>query len=227
MNSVKKWFHSSNLIALFAVFVAMGGTAVALTKAPKNSVTSPSIRNGAVTGKDVKDNSLTGADVDEKSLDVAGTRGAPGPEGPQGPAGPQGATGPAGPGATQGGIGRYGFEGQCDPEGGTYGPCSATQVTLTAPGRVLITGTVEAAKEPESLTHALGRCVLRVNSDAILASLLDVRVDNAVPVTQRTLTAVSSVLPAGTHSVSVSCAEIQNGISYPQARLSAVGLSEA
>lgn len=94
MNKVKHFFNSSNVIALFAVFVAMAGTAVAVTKAPKNSVTSPSIRNGAITGKDVKDDTLTGTDIDERSLDVAGTRGAPGPEGP---AGPQGATGPAGP----------------------------------------------------------------------------------------------------------------------------------
>jgi hypothetical protein len=97
MHTITKHLSVANVLAVFAIFLALTGAAVAGSKAARNSVTSPAIKDGAVTGKDIKDNSLTGTDIDEKSLDIGGTRGAVGPEGPQGPAGPPGpATGPAG-----------------------------------------------------------------------------------------------------------------------------------
>lgn len=78
MKKVRKSLSYANLMASFAVFLALGGTAVAVQQAAKNSVTSKSIKDASVTGKDVKDDSLTGADVDEGTL--AGVR-------PGGPAG--------------------------------------------------------------------------------------------------------------------------------------------
>lgn len=68
MKKVRKSFSYANLMASFAVFLALGGTAFAVQQAAKNSVTSKSIRDASVTGKDVKDDSLTGADVDEGTL---------------------------------------------------------------------------------------------------------------------------------------------------------------
>jgi hypothetical protein len=70
----------SNLVLFMALAVALTvGTAYAATTAPKNSVTSKSIKNGqvktrdmakqAVTGKKVKANSLTGKQINEASLD--------------------------------------------------------------------------------------------------------------------------------------------------------------
>ena len=69
---------SAHLIATIALVVALGGSAYAVSKAPKNSVTSKSVVNGSLRGKDVKpgsitaaqvaDESLTGADVSEQSL---------------------------------------------------------------------------------------------------------------------------------------------------------------
>jgi hypothetical protein len=68
----------ATLIALLALFAALGGSAVALKG--KNTVDSGDVKNGQikskdlkdgnVTGKDVKDDSLTGADIDESSLAV-------------------------------------------------------------------------------------------------------------------------------------------------------------
>jgi hypothetical protein len=78
----------SNAIAYVCLVLLMGGTAVAATKLPRNSVTSKTIRNGqvkasdlgrgsvnakaiapsAVGGSAIADNSVTGADVDESSL---------------------------------------------------------------------------------------------------------------------------------------------------------------
>jgi hypothetical protein len=67
-----------NAVAYVALFFALNAGAYAVTVAPKNSVTSRSIKNGAVKTKDlatgavksrkVADDSLTGADVDESSL---------------------------------------------------------------------------------------------------------------------------------------------------------------
>jgi hypothetical protein len=62
------WLRS-NTIGLVALFVALGGTAIAVT-APKNSVTSKSIKKGAVKSVDVKDDTLTGSDILESSLQV-------------------------------------------------------------------------------------------------------------------------------------------------------------
>jgi len=70
VKKVRKYLSYSNLMASFAVFLALGGAAFAVGQAKKNSVTSASIRDAAVTGKDVKDDSLTGLDVDEATLSL-------------------------------------------------------------------------------------------------------------------------------------------------------------
>ena len=78
-------------LGLIAVFIALTGTAYSAATAPKNSVTSKSIKNGAVAHKDlaansvdasnVVDNSLGGAEIDEASLSGvdAATLGGSGP----------------------------------------------------------------------------------------------------------------------------------------------------
>jgi len=78
MRKIRKALSFANVMAAFALFIALGGSAYAVQQAAKNSVTSKSIRDAAVTGKDVKDDSLTGTDVDEATL--SGVR-------PSGPAG--------------------------------------------------------------------------------------------------------------------------------------------
>lgn len=50
-------------IGLLALFIALGGTAYAVTTAPRNSVVSKSIRADAVRGSDVKDRALGPADL--------------------------------------------------------------------------------------------------------------------------------------------------------------------
>jgi hypothetical protein len=71
------------IVALLALFVALGGSTYAATKIrardirtgavgsraiANNSIRSSDIRNGVVTGQDVKDDSLTNADIDNTSL---------------------------------------------------------------------------------------------------------------------------------------------------------------
>lgn len=64
----RKRFSSAHPIALIALVVALAGGAYAATSAPKNSVTSKSVKNESLTGKDVKNDRIAGADVDESSL---------------------------------------------------------------------------------------------------------------------------------------------------------------
>jgi hypothetical protein len=94
------------VVALTALFVALGSGAYAAISVPHNSVGTPQLKNGAVTGavlrdnavtsRKVKDGSLLGKDFEAGQL-PAGARGPAGSQGPQGDSGAQGAQGPAGP----------------------------------------------------------------------------------------------------------------------------------
>ena len=80
------------VVALLALFVAMGGTGYAAL-----SITGKNVKNGSLTGADVKNNSLRSADVKNGNLlakDFKAGQLPAGARGPQGPPGP--ATGAAG-----------------------------------------------------------------------------------------------------------------------------------
>jgi hypothetical protein len=84
------------LVALIAVFVALGGTSYSAFTLSQNSVKSghivngqvkrPDIATGAVTSRKVKDFSLLAKDFEPGQLPAA----PPGPAGPAGPSGPRG-----------------------------------------------------------------------------------------------------------------------------------------
>jgi hypothetical protein len=84
------------VVATLALFVALGGSAVAA-----GMLTGKNIKNNSLTGKDVKNNSLTGKDVkglgtgDFKKSELSKLTGK------TGPMGLRGLTGPPGPGARQ------------------------------------------------------------------------------------------------------------------------------
>jgi hypothetical protein len=89
------------LVALLALFVALGGTGYAALKLPKDSVGSEQIKRNAVTSQKVKPGSLLANDFGASQR--AGLRGPAGPRGEQGRQGAQGiqgAEGPAGKSAT-------------------------------------------------------------------------------------------------------------------------------
>jgi len=97
---------------MLALFVAMGGTAIAASSA-------------LITGKQIKNNSITGADVKDKSLTPKDFRGSVrGARGPQGPAGPSGAKGDKGDKGDTGAPGAA----------GTPGAPGATNVTVRVSG---------------------------------------------------------------------------------------------
>jgi len=84
------------LVALAALFVALGGTGYAITAIDKNSVTTREVKNRSLIKKDFKKGQLP-----RGAKGAAGRAGAVGAPGDAGPAGATGETGAAGtPGAT-------------------------------------------------------------------------------------------------------------------------------
>jgi hypothetical protein len=112
----------SMIVAMLALFIAMGGTAIAASSA-------------LITGKQIKNSSITGADVKNKSLTPKDFRGSVrGPRGLRGPAGPTGATGA--PGA----AGAAGAKGDKGDKGDTGAPGSALAYAEVTGGGTLVAG---------------------------------------------------------------------------------------
>jgi hypothetical protein len=87
----------ANVMATVAVFIALGGSAWAISA---NSVGSRQIKQGGVKNSDIADNAVTSPKVADGSLlgvDFAAGQLPGGVQGPQGPQGPQGDQGPVGP----------------------------------------------------------------------------------------------------------------------------------
>lgn len=95
MTRLAKKLTFANVMSVTAVFIALGGSAIAITQLPKDSVGARQIKTGAVRSEEVKDFSLRGDDFAKGSLastlpGVPGPKGEPGPQGPTGPAGAPG-----------------------------------------------------------------------------------------------------------------------------------------
>lgn len=102
------------IVALVALFVALGGSAYAALALPKNSVGSAQLINGAVTPTKL-------SQASKRALSRPGPKGetgAPGPKGdlgPKGDPGPKGETGAQGPEGPKGDAGAKGDTGAAGP----------------------------------------------------------------------------------------------------------------
>jgi hypothetical protein len=109
------------LVALIALFVALGGGAYAAVGVPANSVGTAQLKDRAVTTTKLSDGAVTSRAVADHSLLAQDFKAGQIPIGPAGPQGPKGDTGPQGP---QGDIGPQGPQGATGPQGpqGATGP---------------------------------------------------------------------------------------------------------
>ncbi|HNK66028.1 MAG TPA: collagen-like protein [Solirubrobacterales bacterium] len=146
----------ANVVALVALFIALGGVSYAAVQIPKNSVGTKQLKKNAVNSAKVRNRSLLAADFKKGQLPrgatgaagVTGSTGATGPAGttgltgaagPTGSAGEAGATGPTGPSTTAalGAVASLGSTTQLFSPLGLSTPVSsssALQVATRAPG---------------------------------------------------------------------------------------------
>ena len=87
----------ANVMSVTAVFIALGGTAIAVTQLPEDSVGAKQIKAAAVRSAEVKDFSLQANDFAKGTL----LKGDKGEKGEQGPAGQPGTPGAPGTSATR------------------------------------------------------------------------------------------------------------------------------
>ena len=81
MQWIRSHLTSAHLIAMLALFIALGGTTYAATHLPKNSVGARQLKNNAVRSKKVKNHSLLKKDFKKGQIPkgAKGDKGDPGP----------------------------------------------------------------------------------------------------------------------------------------------------
>jgi hypothetical protein len=228
----------ANVMATFAVFVALGGSSYAAIK-----VTGKNVKDSSLTGKDVRNSSLTTSDVKNRSL-LAGDfksgqlpAGGSGPTGPPGPPGPKGETGsqggpgtPGQPGATGPTFGRSGTN-SCNPDSTVFIDCATTGlITLPAAGRVLLVG-AGAWDNHGGIAPNAGSCQLRVDDTTLVGPVTLFGESTSTHTFPNepgglALTGVTASLPAGTHKFDLECNETTSNV-FVSASISAVLLGES
>jgi len=187
-----------------------GGLAAADLQA--NSVNGPEIRNnqvrsadvrddtlsgGGLTGADIANNTLGGNDVDESTLGQV-------------------------PQALLGGVGRSAGNSACDPETPGFLTCAFTTINLPSPARVLVIGTVKAQPEPGA-DRGIGQCHIATNLGTIATSGLTASGrslnDKFVPLIGTTF------VGAGPMDFGIECNELDDFLTFYDARVAAVALS--
>ena len=202
------------VVAYLALFVALGGTATAVTyvvssngQVGPNTISGhhpPSgehanVIPGSVNAQDVADNSLRGADVNEATFGQV-------------------------PSARLGGLGGDTDLGTCDPEppGGTFTTCVQTgTIDLAAPTRVLIMGQVEALPDQKGVP-GLGQCRVGTNGGFLGESTIEMDVEGSSQGDAAAISGVTGVVGPGPIKFGLDCDEETGGIQYNFAHLSYV-----
>lgn len=138
LGRLKERLTLSNVVAVIALFIALGGASYAAIKIPKNSVGTKQLKKNAVNSKKVKNHSLLAKDF-KKGQIPKGATGAKGPVGATGAAGLRGATGPAGLAGADGAPGAAGPTGADGSQGvtGPEGPTGPAGSDATGPATIL------------------------------------------------------------------------------------------
>ncbi len=71
MKQIRKRLTYANVMSSIAVFIVLGGAAIAASQLPKNSVGTKQLKNNAVTTKKIKKNAVTTAKIKDSAVDGA------------------------------------------------------------------------------------------------------------------------------------------------------------
>jgi len=130
----------SDVVALLALFIALGGASYAAVQIPRNSVGAKQLKKNAVTAKKIKKNAVNSRKVRDGSLLAKDFKPGQLPAGATGPAGRDGSpgeTGPTGPSGTAVVMGRSGplalAARYMSPSGGSALASSAAEVAMRSP----------------------------------------------------------------------------------------------
>jgi hypothetical protein len=197
-----RWSRPSHgtVVAYLALFVALGSGAYAATQVGSKDVTDDSLRSRdlrdgtAVTGRDVRDDKLTGDDVREKTLDATGFTA-----------------------VTRGGGG-------CDPSMESPIVCAQATITLAQSSKVLMIGSGGFFSD-----GGPARATCAVKFDGQLGgdtSPGEVATDNTELGASESFTAtgLSTVLPAGPHSVTLECNQVLGDARISQPSIAAIAV---
>lgn len=224
-------FHLSRpspamVVALIALFIALGGGAYAAVSLPANSVGSKQLKNGAVIESKLANNMVTSAKVKDRSLLAkdfaagqlrAGPRGATGPQGatgrqgPTGPAGPAGAPGTAGPSLSVDFVTGNTALGVGAPPTVLSG--SGTITTVGGENHLVLNGYVQVSNSSTTPPWIEAQCSYLVDGDPVGFSPINYVVPGAVG--QVAIVDRTAVSP-GTHTVQVQCIATNPGLSAAQ-----------
>jgi hypothetical protein len=187
-------------VAYLALFVALGTGAYAVSKVGSRDVANNSLRSKdlrdqtAVAGHDVRSDTLTGDDVRENTLDASGFTA-----------------------VTRGGGG-------CDPSTQAVVVCAQATIDLPQASTVLLIGTGGFFSQ-----DGPARSFCEVDFDDHFAGDIspgEVVTDNtdAAAAEAFTATGLSSVLPAGPHSVTLKCNQVLGDARISQPSIAAIAV---
>ncbi len=210
MKQIRKRLTYANVMSSIAVFVVLGGAAVAASQLPKNSVGAKQLKKNAVTTAKIKKNAVTAAKVKDGSLQ--GSDFAAG----QLPAGPKGDVGPT--------FGRAADDGCGDVEE-EFEVCASTgTITLPASGRVLLVGTSNWDNDEAAAPNA-GDCRLTADGNQVgpTVALGEQTTTHTIGhAGSVALTTVTGVLSAGNHTFALECSEDEPEVFFEDSMISAV-----
>jgi hypothetical protein len=213
LKQLRKRLTYANVMSSIAVFLVLGGAAVAATQLPKNSVGPKQLKKGAVTTAKIKKGAVTNAKVKPGSLKASAFAAG------QLPAGPKGETGPVGPtfGTTA--------EGGCGEPPTNFAVCLSTgSVNLPAAGRVLLIASGEWDNDNDTAPNS-GACRLSVDGSSIEPTVdfgEDTTTHTISDAGSLSLNTVTGHLPAGNHTFALECETNEPEVFIDEAMLSAV-----
>lgn len=219
MKQIRKRLTYANVMSSIAVFMVLGGAAIAATQLPKNSVGSKQLKKNAVTAAKIKKNAVNGAKVKDGSL-KAGDFAAG-----QLPAGPKGDTGAVGP--TFG----VSVEDGCGSLGVAFEDCPTTgPVNLPTAGRVLLVASAVWDNDNDGSQPNAGNCRLSVDGNPLEPTINFGENTETHTIGEGgtiSMNSVTPALPAGAHTFALECSENDPTVFIDEAMLSAVLLGNS